>query len=97
MNQFFNSIGVRYYDSNEPDLTARTVNTNDGPAPTRTHTVYGIQCLTDSVLHSDTTFANGYDGDTALIGKTLLAGKDYFFRFSRVKFTSGTGLLLLEQ
>jgi hypothetical protein len=91
MNQHFNSSGLRYYSSNAPSLVRAAAQDEQLPA----YKVYGFRVLTDTVLHADTTFAPGYDGDSNLIGVTLTPG-DHFMRLSAFRAASGTGYLYLE-
>lgn len=87
----YSEAGIRWYDSDEPSLVRGTWYNPDQP----NYKVYGFHAETDSVLHSDSVFAPGFDGDATIIGKTLSPGK-HFMRFSRIKFTSGTGYVFLE-
>jgi len=52
---------------------------------------YGLQVLSDLVI-SAITFANGYEGDSAIVGKTLPAGLYRPMMFSALTITSGDGI-----
>jgi len=91
LNRDYTEAGIRWYDSNEPSLVRAAGYNPDQP----NYKVYGFHVETNSVLHSDSVFAPGFDGDSTIFGKTLSPGK-HFIRFSRIKFVSGTGYVFLE-
>lgn len=91
MNQHFNDRGLRTYSGAVTVSLAASANRHQGIP----YVVYGFRVLTDTVLHADCQFADGYDGDTAILGMTLLPG-DHMIPFKLFKTASGTGYCYLK-
>lgn len=87
----FRESGIRYYDASTPSLSRSPIIHGPNQPP---YIVVGLKVLTNTVISNTSVFADGYDGDSAIFGKTLIPG-DYPFLFESLVITSGTGYCLL--